>query len=227
MARSRRSASRSRSGDPWSCSSRAAGGGHPARPDAGRGGRARARGSPYGLARGRRVPVAEVARLLAVPADLHRAPGPGAVARLVVEGDAAVLVATALQPLPLVGRRELRDRRDDASGRTTRSVVCGSEDGTTVLEPDAEARLAPGLLQRLRGRGSVRLDAVVHEEKLPDRLAHGEGVCELLLGRLHEIVDETLLREPHGQLVCGRDPVDPGLEIQRVDVVADEVQLRM
>ena len=44
--------------------------------------------------------------------------------------------------------------------------------------------------------------------------------------RLHQIVHETLLGEPHGQLVRRRDPIDPGLEIERVDVVADEVQLQ-
>ena len=68
---------------------------------------------------------AEAARLLAVPAHLHRAPGAGAVARLVVEGDATVLVAAALQPLPLVGRRELSDSRNDESDRGARPVALG------------------------------------------------------------------------------------------------------
>jgi len=49
----------------------------------------------------------------------------------------------------------------------------------------------------------------------------------LLAARLDEIVDETLFREPRGQLVRRRDPVDAGLEVERVDVVADEVQLCM
>ena len=53
------------------------------------------------------------------------------------------------------------------------------------------------------------------------------GVGDLLLGRLHEIVDEALLGEPHRELVRRRDRVDAGLEVERVDVVADEVQLRM
>jgi hypothetical protein len=53
------------------------------------------------------------------------------------------------------------------------------------------------------------------------------GVGDLVLRRLDEVVDETLLREPRRQLVRGGNRVDPGLEIERVDVVADEVQLAM
>ena len=134
-----------------------------------------------------------------------------------------MLVAAALQPLPLVGRRELGDGRDDASERAARSVALGCEDGTTVLEADAEMRLAAGLLQRLRGAGRIRVGAVVREQKLPDGLPHGEGIGDLFVRRLHEVLDETLLREPRRQLVGRCDRVDAGLEVERVDVVADEV----
>ena len=52
-------------------------------------------------------------------------------------------------------------------------------------------------------------------------------VAELVEGVLRGDLHQTLLGEPHGQLVRRCDRVDPGLEIERVDVVADEVQLRM
>src|SRR6185369_12926817 len=117
-----------------------AGRGHAARADARRG--SRAGFDSRGLSC--RVALAEAAGLLAVAADLHRAPGAGAVARLVVEGDAAVFVAAALQPFPFVGRRKLGDGRDDASDRAARSVALGCEDGTTDLEADTEVRLATG-----------------------------------------------------------------------------------
>jgi len=78
------------------------------------------------------------------------------------------------------------------------------------------------------GRGvAVGRDAVVHEQKVADRLAHCQGVCMLLVCRLDEVVDEPLFREPHRQLVRRRNGVDAGLEVERVHVVADEVELRM
>ena len=110
----------------------------------------------------------------------------------------------------------------DPDGTVAR--LCAAIGDCTARERPA---LAERLRERLRGRGSIRFGAVVRQEKLPDCLSHGEGVCEFSLCRLHEIVDETLLGEPHGQLVRGRDPVDAGLEVHRVDVVADEVQLRV
>ena len=58
-------------------------------------------------------------------------------------------------------------------------------------------------------------------------IALGVLQSDLVVGRLHQIIDQTLLGEPHGELVRRRDRVDPGLEIERVDVVADEVQLAM
>ena len=82
-------------------------------------------------------------------------------------------------------------------------------------------------LERLGGGVGIHRDRVVGEEKLPDGLPHGECVGVLLLGRLDEIADETLVGKPHRELVRRRDPVDAGLEVQRVDVVADEVELRM
>src|SRR5262252_270690 len=85
--------------------------------------------------------MAEAAGLHAVAADLHRAPGARAVARLVVEGDAAVLVAAGLQALPVVGRREFSHRRDDAAECPAGSVVLGSEDGAAAVETDTEVRL--------------------------------------------------------------------------------------
>src|SRR4029077_6621368 len=103
--------------------------------------------------RGRRglVGGAESARLLAVAADLHRAPGPRAVTRLVVEGDPAVLVAAALEPLPVVGRRQLANQRDNASDARARSVALRREDRLALLEPDAEVSLAACHLERPRG----------------------------------------------------------------------------
>src|SRR5262249_54881743 len=161
------------------------------------------------------VVVAEGSRLLAIAADLHRAPGARAVAGLVVEGDAAGLVAARLQPLPLVSWCELSDGGNDAPERAAGSVVLGSEHGSALVEPDAEARPAPRFLQRLRGGFGVRLDAVVGEEEVTDRLAYGDSVGEFLVGWFHQIVDQTLLGEPHGQLVRRRDRVDPCLEIER------------
>src|SRR5262252_4443269 len=171
--------------------------------------------------------MAEAAGLHAVAADLHRAPGARAVARLVVEGDAAVLVAAGLQALPVVGRRELRHRRDDAAECPAGSVVLGSEDGAAAVETDTEVRLPTRLLERLRSGGGVDLDAVVCKEQLPDRLPDGVGVLDLLPGRLDQIVHESLLREPHRELVRRRYLIDARFEIERVDEVSDEIQLAM
>jgi hypothetical protein len=87
--------------------------------------------------------------------------------------------------------------------------------------------LAAGVLQSLRGGRGIHRNRVVGEEELPDRLPHREGVRVLFVGRLDEVVDQALLGEPQGELVGCRDPVDPRLEVQRVHVVADEVEWRM
>src|SRR5207237_9821526 len=70
--------------------------------------------------------------LLAVAAHLHRAPRARAVARLVVEGDAAMVVAARLQARPLGRRRQLGDRRDDAADRAARVLALGRQRGAAV-----------------------------------------------------------------------------------------------
>ncbi len=67
----------------------------------------------------------------------------------------------------------------------------------------------------------VAVAAVVLEQKLPDRLADGERVGVVGLRGLDEIVDEAVVGKPARELVRRRDRVHAGLEIERVDEVAD------
>ena len=183
--------------------------GDAARADPCRGGRARARGSAVRLAAADACRSRKLRAFLAVAADLHRAPGARAVARLVVEGDAAVLVAAA--PSAASTRRSARARRPPRRcGRSRRAFrrprerAPGGRPRTGRRGPPC-VRPPPSVFEAAAASASTPL---LHEEELPDRLADREGVGELLLGRLDEIVDETLLGEPHGELVGRRDRVD-------------------
>ena len=105
------------------------------------------------------LPAPVAGRLRAVPADRHRAPVGGSVARLVVEDPPARVLAARLEPRPRSRLRRGNRDRGEGRERPVDALPCRSE-GRNAVVPDREPeRERAEVAQRCRCGGRLRRPA--------------------------------------------------------------------
>src|SRR6266540_4073442 len=123
------------------------------------------------LAGGGPVTLAVLARLVAVAADGHRAPGGGAVARPVVERPLTGVLATCLEPRPAAVGHRAEDDPEDRAERGVDAAAGGLERALAVLAEADQQPLLGGDPVELLDRGRVERLAAVREQERSQSLA--------------------------------------------------------